>query len=70
MSTLLFTIILSVILVILAILALAIGWIITGKVTLKRGSCGYDPTQLKKKKEECGTEDPSCPICGTDKKIK
>jgi hypothetical protein len=64
MTTFLYTILFAIILIILGLLALGIGWLITGRQKLKRGTCGYDPNQLKKQKEQeqCG-KDPSCPVC-------
>ena len=61
MSTLLVTLVLSFIIVLFALCALAIGWLITGKSKIKGGTCGRVP----KKKEEvdgCGT-DISCDLC-------
>ena len=67
MSTVVLTILIAAVLILLSLLGMAIGWLWKGKA-LKRGTCGYDPTQ-KKKDEECG-DDPSCPVCGTDVDMK
>lgn len=64
MSTLFLTLILSFIIVLIAIFALAIGWLITGKSIIKRGSCGRAPR--KKEDEDCGT-DISCDLCSNTK---
>ena len=52
MTTFLYTILFAIILIILGLLALGIGWLITGRQKLKRGTCGYDPNQLKNKKSK------------------
>lgn len=72
MSTLFITLMIAFILVILAIAALSVGWLISGKSKIVRGACGRDPTQVRKK--ECGTaDDIQCGLCekpgeGKDKK--
>ncbi|MDF2577477.1 MAG: conserved putative rane protein [Chlamydiales bacterium] len=45
----------------LAIIGLMIGWIITGKSKLKRGSCSSVPNDPKD--DECGNK-ASCSLCG------
>lgn len=64
MSVLPLTILLATGIVILALLGLAIGWLITGKSRL-RGSCGRGPKTDKD--ASCGTQN-SCEICRKDKK--
>ncbi|TXI41916.1 MAG: hypothetical protein E6Q59_01470 [Nitrosomonas sp.] len=59
MSNFLTTLILAAIVVVLAILLMAIGWLITGKNRVVRG-CGTDPT--KSRDDECGTKS-SCSLC-------
>lgn len=46
-------------LMLLVIACLAIGWIMTGKVRLRRGGCGMIPKEGKKNSP--------CSICGADK---
>ncbi len=60
MSNLLFTILAAIILMVLVVLALSIGWILTGKVRLRRG-CGLRPVDGTKK------DTSTCPMCGTKK---
>lgn len=65
MEPLITTIILASVLVTLAVLGLAIGYLITGKSKIQPGACGRDPT--KKKEKNCG-EDVSCSLCDHEKK--
>lgn len=60
MSTLLLTLVIAFLIILLAIGLLAIGWIITGKMKIRPGACGRDPTK-KQNDEECGTS--SCNLC-------
>jgi hypothetical protein len=55
------TLILAFIIIAIAIALLAISWIVTGKSTIRGGSCGRDPSK-KKDSDECGT-DVSCSLC-------
>jgi len=64
MSTLVVTIAIAFIFVLIAVAALGISWLITGKLSLKSGACGRDPT--KKKDEDCGTS-ASCGLCKKEK---
>ena len=59
MSVFITLLMLTFILILLAVLGLAIGWFLTGKV-IKKGSCGYDPT---KKKGDC-EQNKGCSVCG------
>lgn len=59
MSNLFLTLIIAFVVIVLAIAALAIGWLITGRTRIER-SCGRDPTQ--KKEESCGTQR-TCDLC-------
>lgn len=61
MSTLFLTLMIAFVLVILAIAALSIGWLISGRSRIVRGSCGIDPTKPKNK--ECGTSKTTCGLC-------
>ena len=63
MSTLALTSLIAFVLVVLAIAALSIGWLISGKSKIVRGACGTDPTKPKDK--DCGTET-SCGLCEKD----
>lgn len=65
MSNLLLTIIIATILVLLAVGALAISWLITGKLSLKSGACGRAPQ--KKRDSHCGS-DVTCGLCGKEAK--
>lgn len=60
MSTLLTTMLLAFIVVLLAIVALTIGWLITGKQKLTPGACGRDPN--KQKNDKCGSQ-VNCQLC-------
>lgn len=62
MSTLLLTLLIAFIVVLLALAALGIGWLLTGKVRLQAGACGRAPTKKKDPKEGCGTTS-SCSLC-------
>jgi len=64
MDSLLTTAVLASFILFIGLLLLGIGWVITGKVLLKGGMCGRDPT---KKKGSCDT-DVSCTLCDKDKK--
>lgn len=59
MSNLFLTLIIAFVVIVLAIAALAIGWLITGRTRIER-SCGRDPTQ--KKEDSCGTKR-TCDLC-------
>lgn len=65
MSTITLTIIIAFFLVILALAALGISWLLTGKSTLRPGACGRDPTK-KRDDETCGTET-TCTLCKEEK---
>lgn len=62
MSPLILTILLAFIIVGLALCALAIGWLLTGKSKIKGGMCGKLP---KEKDKECGDSN-VCDICRKD----
>lgn len=55
------TFLITFILVVLAIAALSIGWLITGKPRIVRGSCGLDP-QRRRDDNHCG-KDIRCDLC-------
>lgn len=63
MSNLFLTLVIAFILIVLALAALAIGWLITGKCKIQKGACGKDPS--KKQDEDCHS---SCSLCETDSK--
>lgn len=69
MSTLILTLMIAFILVVLAIAALSVGWLFSGKSKIVRSASGSDPNKLREK--ECGT-DTKCGMCETeiDKKPK
>jgi hypothetical protein len=68
MSTLALTALIAFLLVILAIAALSIGWLISGKSKIVRGACGQDPT--KPKDGDCGSTESHCGLCSTPEKDK
>lgn len=59
MSTITITIIAAILLMGLVVVCLAIGWILTGKSRLRRGTCGGLPQKGKKTTP--------CSICGAEK---
>lgn len=61
MENLFATLTIAFVILLLALLAMAIGWLLTGKSRLNRG-CGIDPRRLRDDKQ-CGS-DPSCSLCG------
>lgn len=68
MENLTLTIFFAFIVISIALFALAIGWLFTGKSKIKGGMCGRRPDQTKKS-EECGKEI-SCQICEKDDEKK
>ena len=60
MSNLFLTLVIAFVIIVLAIASLAIGWLITGKTKIERGSCGRDPT--KPKDDHCQSV---CNLCTT-----
>lgn len=58
------TLILTFVLVLMGLAALGIGWLVTGKSSLRAGSCGRAPDQ--KRRDECGKET-SCSLCEKEK---
>ena len=60
MGNLLKTVVGAIILMGIVVVIALIGWLITGKNRLRKGSCGWDPS----KKED------SCSICGHEKKCE
>lgn len=59
MSNLFLTLIIAFVVIVLALAAMAIGWLITGRTKLEK-ACGRDPT--KKKSADCGIDHP-CDLC-------
>lgn len=68
MSTLLITLGLAFVVVIIAIALLGISWLLTGKLKMRPGACGRDPTK-KRDDESCGTN-VSCQLCDKPDKKK
>jgi hypothetical protein len=64
MSTLMVTLLVAFIATVLAIASLAIGWLISGRSRIVRGSCGMDPHRRRDK--HCGNE-AHCSLCDTEK---
>lgn len=60
MTNLLLTLTIAFVIFAIAIGLLAIGWLITGKVKLRPGSCGKNPHM--KQDESCG-KNVSCALC-------
>lgn len=61
-SNLFLTLVIAFILIVIAIAALAVGWLITGRTKLQTGACGRNPSQ--KKGESCN-DNQSCNVCHT-----
>lgn len=68
MSLFILTLISAFVVVVLAFLCMAIGWLITGKSKIKGGMCGRDPTK-KKESKSCG-DDVRCDLCEDDDEKK
>jgi len=65
MSNLFLTFSIAFVLVVFALTLLGISWLIKGKLSIKPGACGRDPT--KKQDESCGKK-VSCGLCEGEKK--
>ena len=65
MSTLVITLLIAFLLVVIALLGLAISWLITGKSSIIRGACGMDPHRVRDKR--CGTPLFHCELCENHK---
>lgn len=61
MSTLLLTLGIAFVVVIMALALLGISWLLTGKLKMKPGACGRDPTK-NQEDESCGTS-VNCQLC-------
>jgi len=59
-SNLVLTLSIAFVLFLIAIAFLAVGWLLTGKVKLRPGSCGRNPHM--KQSDTCGKEG-SCALC-------
>jgi len=46
----------------IALALLGISWLITGKLCIRPGACGRDPTKKQNTEEGCGT-DVNCTLC-------
>lgn len=60
MSTLMITLLVAFIATVFAIAALAIGWLLSGRSRIVRGSCGLDPH--RRRDTHCG-KDVHCGLC-------
>lgn len=60
MSTLMITLLVAFIATVFAITCLAIGWLISGRSRIVRGSCGMDPH--RRRDTHCG-KDMQCSLC-------
>lgn len=67
MSNWLITFVAAFILFALAMAGLALGWLVTGKPKITRGTCGRDPTLPK---DDSCKDQPECPLCGDPGKGK
>lgn len=65
MSNLFLTLVIAFVVIVIAIACLAVGWLITGKTKIERGSCGRAPGAKREEEEGCGTTT-SCHICHPD----
>lgn len=62
MSTLLLTLAIAFIVVMIALALLGISWLITGKLKMRPGACGRDPTKNRNEEPNCGTG-VDCQLC-------
>lgn len=69
MSTLLVTIAVAFAFVAGALAFMGISWLITGRLSIKPGACGRDPTKKRSDAEGCGDQ-PDCMLCKKDDKKK
>jgi len=69
MSSIFLTIAIAFVVVLIALALLGISWIITGKLRIRPGACGQDPTKKQSQNENCGTK-VSCQLCEKPKKEK
>lgn len=65
MSTLMITLLVAFIATVLAITCLAIGWLLSGRSRIVRGSCGMNPQ--RRQDSSCG-KNVHCGICEGDSK--
>lgn len=68
MNTIWLTIGLAFVVVLIAVAILGISWLLTGKLSLRPGACGRDPTK-KKDDASCGNEQ-TCGLCKKDDTVK
>ena len=61
MSTVVLTVVIAFVMILIALAALGISWLFTGKLSLRPGACGRDPTK-KRDDKSCGT-DATCSLC-------
>lgn len=66
MTSILITLMVAFGLIILAISALSIGWLLSGKSKLTKGACGSDPNKMRS--SGCGNE-VKCGICEDEKDV-
>ena len=69
MSTLLLTLGLAFIVVMIALALMGISWLITGKLKIRPGACGRDPTKNRDEDENCGTS-ANCHLCKKNEEKK
>ncbi|HEV8052429.1 MAG TPA: hypothetical protein VGP47_08040 [Parachlamydiaceae bacterium] len=61
MATLTLTLAIAFVIIMIALALMGISWLITGKLKMKPGACGRDPTK-NKEDENCGTG-VNCHLC-------
>jgi hypothetical protein len=62
MSSLLLTLGIAFVVVLIALACMGISWLITGKLKMRPGACGRDPTKKRDDEEGCGTN-VNCQLC-------
>jgi hypothetical protein len=69
MSALLLTIGIAFAVIVIALGFMGISWLLTGRLSIRPGACGRDPTKKRNDEEGCGT-DVNCMLCKKDEKKK
>ena len=62
MSTLFLTLGIAFVVIMVALALLGISWLITGKLKIRPGACGRDPTKNRNEDDSCGTG-VNCHLC-------
>lgn len=69
MSTLVVTFLIAFAVVTVALGLMGISWLLTGRLSIRPGACGRDPTKKRSEDEGCGT-DVNCSLCKKNDKDK